>query len=214
MNHSDLDLKDLVRGLDDVRVARLLDQTPGFLSLGEGYALMYLAGAGESAAAIVEIGSFKGKSTCWLAAGCRRRGFGKVIAVDHFHGSPEHRAGGPQETPEIVSGQGTRAVFDAHVTAFGFTDIIDVRASSSTDTTGWRAPIRLLFIDGDHSYAGTAADFAAWRPFVEPGGLLCFHDYENPQYLDGVTRFVKEQIGPRYPFIIQVESLAVFQVPA
>lgn len=33
-----------------------------------------------------------------------------------------------------------------------------------------------LFIDGDHSYDGVAADFAMYSPLVRPGGLIAFHD--------------------------------------
>ena len=34
-----------------------------------------------------------------------------------------------------------------------------------------------VFIDADHSYAGTAADIAAWLPKLKDGGLLGGHDY-------------------------------------
>lgn len=34
----------------------------------------------------------------------------------------------------------------------------------------------LLFIDGDHSFEGVAADFDAYAPLVRPGGLVVFHD--------------------------------------
>lgn len=34
----------------------------------------------------------------------------------------------------------------------------------------------LLFIDGDHTYAGVKADYDAYRPFVKPGGWIGFHD--------------------------------------
>ncbi|MBS0659727.1 MAG: class I SAM-dependent methyltransferase [Verrucomicrobia bacterium] len=37
-------------------------------------------------------------------------------------------------------------------------------------------PLDLLFIDGDHHYAGVAADFTLYRPLVRPGGLIAFHD--------------------------------------
>jgi cephalosporin hydroxylase len=37
-------------------------------------------------------------------------------------------------------------------------------------------PLDLLFIDGDHSYAGVKADFENYRPLVRPGGLVVFHD--------------------------------------
>lgn len=36
--------------------------------------------------------------------------------------------------------------------------------------------IDLLFIDGDHSYAGCMADFAMYRELVAPDGLIVFHD--------------------------------------
>lgn len=34
----------------------------------------------------------------------------------------------------------------------------------------------LLFIDGDHSYAGVARDFLLYRGLVRHGGLIAFHD--------------------------------------
>jgi predicted O-methyltransferase YrrM len=34
----------------------------------------------------------------------------------------------------------------------------------------------LLFIDGDHGYAGAKEDFIRYRTLVRPGGLIVFHD--------------------------------------
>jgi predicted O-methyltransferase YrrM len=34
----------------------------------------------------------------------------------------------------------------------------------------------LLFIDGDHSFAGAAQDFQLYRRFVRRGGIIAFHD--------------------------------------
>lgn len=34
----------------------------------------------------------------------------------------------------------------------------------------------VLFIDGDHSYAGVKADFVMYRKLVRDGGLIAFHD--------------------------------------
>jgi len=36
--------------------------------------------------------------------------------------------------------------------------------------------IDVLFIDGDHSYAGVKSDFELWSPLVRCGGLVIFHD--------------------------------------
>jgi MMP 1-O-methyltransferase len=197
--------------LEMLIMARRLDSVPGFLDLAEGFALMTLAqdqGDGE----VVEIGSYKGKSTCWLAYGCRRRGNGHVTAVDHFRGSPEHQAGGVDETAEIVAGLGTRQSFDASLAHFAFTDIVTVRQTDSADTSGWRAPIRLLFIDGDHSYEATKRDLEAWRPFVVDGGVICFHDYMQPHaHLQGVTQFIDREILPSHALMLRVQTLVAFR---
>lgn len=53
-----------------------------------------------------------------------------------------------------------------------------------------------VFLDADHSYAGCAADIAAWSPKVKPGGWLGGHDYENtgfPKF--GVTQAVNEYVA-------------------
>ncbi len=34
----------------------------------------------------------------------------------------------------------------------------------------------LLFIDGDHTYAGVRTDFQLYSPFVRKGGIVAFHD--------------------------------------
>ena len=34
----------------------------------------------------------------------------------------------------------------------------------------------ILFIDGDHSYAGVKTDFLTYSPLVKKGGLVVFHD--------------------------------------
>jgi len=36
--------------------------------------------------------------------------------------------------------------------------------------------IDVLFIDGDHTYAGVARDFEMFSPLVRPGGIIGFHD--------------------------------------
>lgn len=39
-------------------------------------------------------------------------------------------------------------------------------------------PLDVLFIDGDHSYAGVRADFELYAPLVRPGGLIALHDIQ------------------------------------
>lgn len=48
----------------------------------------------------------------------------------------------------------------------------------------------LVYIDCDHSYEGVKADINAWYPKLIMGGVMAFHDYENPAY--GVKQAVDE----------------------
>lgn len=48
--------------------------------------------------------------------------------------------------------------------------------------------IDLLFIDGDHSYEGTRADYRNYLPFMGDGGMVVFHDV-NPNGNLGSSRF-------------------------
>jgi hypothetical protein len=67
-----------------------------------------------------------------------------------------------------------------------------VRSGSLDAERGWREPIRLLFIDGDHSYEALRADFSAWAPHVEGNGLIAFHDVG---VWPGVSRFYSELVA-------------------
>jgi predicted O-methyltransferase YrrM len=40
----------------------------------------------------------------------------------------------------------------------------------------WEGPVDLVFVDGDHSEEGARADWEGWHGFVEPGGVVLFHD--------------------------------------
>jgi len=42
--------------------------------------------------------------------------------------------------------------------------------------------IDFVFLDGDHSAAGVAADLAAWAPKVRDGGMICGHDIDHPRF--------------------------------
>lgn len=188
----------------------------GFLHDVEGYALMRLAARPGPAGRVVEIGSFMGKSTCWLAHGVRlahERGApaAKVAAVDHFEGSREHRPGGTHEIAEIVGEGTTYRRFQENIRAAGLEDWVQpIRAHSLQAVKDWTEPVRLIFIDGDHSYGASLSDFRAWSPFVVTGGVLCLHDVGAWR---GVTRFYLEltQHSKEFREIGGAGSLRAFQ---
>ena len=64
--------------------------------------------------------------------------------------------------------------------------------------------VDLLFIDGDHSYAGVMQDFLDYRPFVRRGGAVAFHDISDTAInrAEGcrVARFWNELRGHKLEF--------------
>ena len=161
----------------------------GFLDPIEGYALLQLASFGPGVGAIVEIGSYAGKSTAYLAQGAKRARREKVVAIDHFQGSPEHQPGGAFAT-DLVGRGDLYAAFGRNLEQAGVRDWVHpLRASSLEAVAGWTHPIRLLFIDGDHAYEPSRRDFESWSPHVVPDGLVAFHDIE---IFPGVTAYYQE----------------------
>lgn len=164
----------------------------GWLRPIQGFTLMKFAAEGPGVGAIVEIGSFLGKSTCWLAAGAKKNNRETVIAVDHFKGSPENQPGQQYENQTLKQAGTTFDKFLENIKSVDLGDYIEpIVASSEEAAKNWQKPIRLLFIDGDHSYESTKQDFALWFPFVCEAGIVCFHDIGT---WDGCTKFYNELI--------------------
>lgn len=167
----------------------------GYLYHVEGYTLSLLAEHGPGLGEIVEIGSFMGRSTCWLAKGSKNAAREKVHAVDHFRGSAEHQAGGTHEQPILVAEGTTLRAFKDNIARNGFEDHVVIHPEGSPQAAeGWALPIRLLFIDADHSYEASKLDFETWEPLVVEHGLIAFHDIDA---WEGVTQYYQDLMAHR-----------------
>ncbi|HEX9463018.1 MAG TPA: class I SAM-dependent methyltransferase [Alphaproteobacteria bacterium] len=192
-------------------IVQRLASIEGHLSDEEGGALLLAALHGPGQGAVVEIGSFMGRSTCFLALGCKMAGRGKVIAIDHFLGSPQQQRGGAYEAAEVVLRGTTYPKFCENIGQAGLTDYVHATRKCSEDSAcGWTTKIRLLFIDGDHAYESVKRDFTLYAPHVEPEGLICFHDVNWPD----VARFHQELISCGWRHEFRVHSLAAISHPA
>ncbi len=68
-------------------------------------------------------------------------------------------------------------------------------------------PIDVLFIDGDHSYAGVKADFELWAPLVRSGGWILFHDIlPHKQVAHCEVDRLWRELRDRYPSLEFVEN--------
>src|SRR2546425_13048693 len=92
------------------RVQALASGIDGWLADHEGRLLYELARRCTGRGVIVEIGSWKGRSTIWLASGSKAGAAVPVHAIDPHTGSPEHRPdGAPVATFEEVRANVARA---------------------------------------------------------------------------------------------------------
>jgi predicted O-methyltransferase YrrM len=173
-------------------VRRLTDGVEGFLSDDEALYLLRLAADGRGDGAIVEIGSYHGRSTAVLAHGSRAAGREKVVAVDpHLGGAVD--------------------AFHATLARAGVADHVRPIVATSDDAAStWRGPIRLLWIDGSHVDDQVRRDFRNWLPHVVAGGIVAFHDsYEY----DGVRRVIDEEVVRTRDLVLVglVDTIAAFR---
>jgi predicted O-methyltransferase YrrM len=144
-------------------------------------------GAGQGA--IVEIGSFKGRTAVSLVFGSRRKGREKIYAID------------PQENPEV------KAAFLENIRKGRAEDyILPIFKRSEDAAKEFHEPIRLLFIDGCHEYADVKKDILLWKGFLIEGGIIAMHDYlskNSPAFLEGVQRAVDECIVGNPDFVVE-----------
>ena len=172
----------------------------GWLSDAQGRALFRAAADTRGRGAIVEIGSWKGRSTTWLASGARLAGHG-VYAID-----PHRRS---REYPEAE----TEAEFLANLARNGLAAVVEPLVMTSDDAAARIAgPVELLFIDGDHSYEAVRRDAELWLPRLIDGGTVMFHDVATAAY-SGPRRVVREMVcrSPLFHRIGRVGSMVVAQ---
>jgi hypothetical protein len=180
-------LKSIVQKLDPAertfwRIWPFIENIEGWLVSPHQERWMFkIARALPKGSNIVEIGSFKGRSTCCFAFGCRGRRK-HVFAIDTFSGN---------DTDFILNEFFND--FWNNIKMCGLMDCVTpIRGLSSEVSKTWHKPIHLLYIDGSHLYENVLEDFEQYYPHVVPGGMVVFHDVQAG--FPGVDR-VWEEVG-------------------
>jgi MMP 1-O-methyltransferase len=140
------------------RVKPLMADIPGWLTDEEAEALYELARGCRGDGVIVEIGSWKGKSTVCLGLGSLAGASVPIYAIDPH---ADYRFGD----------------FKTNVERAGIAELVRPIASLSQPAAdSFDEPIELLFVDGSHEYDLVLEDFEKWIPKVVDGGWVAFHD--------------------------------------
>ena len=137
----------------------------------------------------VEVGSWKGRSSAFMAVEINNSGKNiKFDCVDTWRGS------GNEDCHNLDSYVKAGTLYEKflsniepvkHIITPKRGDSVEI-AKTYTDKS-----LDFVFIDGDHRYKFVKADILAWLPKVKSGGILAGHDYA----LDDVNRAVHEVFG-------------------
>jgi predicted O-methyltransferase YrrM len=96
--------------------------------------------------------------------------------------------------------------------------VIRIWGDSFAVGKSWPFGVDLVFIDGDHGYAGVKLDIEAWYDKIWSGGIIAFHDYglkmtDGSEQFPGVRKAVDEFTEERIPLLIdQVGMIKAFEV--
>ena len=155
---------------------------------------------------IVEIGSFRGRSTVVLASAAPNGV--RVVAIDPHAGNdrgPEEIAGFEAEASD------DHEVFLANLAAAGVADrVTHVREFSDVAHARVEGQVAVLYVDGAHRYAPARADIRTWGARVADGGTMLIHDSFSSV---GVTLAILRELmfGGRFRYVGRARSMTVYR---
>ncbi len=179
------------------------ENVEGWLTEAEGLSLYNTTKKIKAGNVIVEVGSWKGKSTICLGNGSRDGNKVKIFAIDPHIGSSEHH--------KMFGKVDTFEEFKQNVNRAGISEFIElIRDTSENAAKNFNQRIEFAFIDGAHEYKFVKLDFKLWFPKVINGGVLAFHDswhFIGPNLVTAIPLLTSSKIkNPRL-----VDTLTCFE---
>lgn len=125
-------------------------------------AYLYRLVHGLGRATVAEIGRFQGGSTLIIASALAPGS--RLFSYDTH----------VRRMPDYTGAEMDKAVRET-LRRYGLADRVELLVEDSTHAIP-PGPCDLVFVDGDHTYAGVRADYDHWRAHVKSGGHLLLHD--------------------------------------
>ncbi len=178
----------------------------GWLKPEQGWRLFDAARTLGPDATVVEVGSFRGRSTIVLALAAPDGA--QVVAIDP-HGGGDR---GPGEiAPDAARGDADHAAFTENLAAAGVAHrVTHVRKPSAEALADVSGSVDLLFVDGAHRLGPARADIAQWGDRVGDGGTMLVHDAFSSV---GVTLALLSTtaVSSRWRYMDRIGSLATYR---
>jgi predicted O-methyltransferase YrrM len=181
----------------------------GWLTEKEAAGLYSIARKVKKNGIVIEIGSWKGKSTFCIAKGLKN---GMIFAIDPFN-----CAGDPDSIVAYKKQKGDAELidqFDNNMKNLGVSNKVTSLVGYSRDFIDMNKKIDFLFIDGDHSKKECEFDFLNYFSKVIKGGFIAFHDYDANRLELGPTWVINNYVlkNPKFRFYKKFDSLWVCKV--
>jgi predicted O-methyltransferase YrrM len=196
-------------GHDSASLANVLKRVAGidgWMTSGQAAALHDAATRCPAGGTIVEIGSYRGRSTIVLASAAEPGV--AVVAIDPHAGNDR----GPREIDGYdAEADDDHAVFSANLREAGVADRVrHVRAFSGDALGEIEGEIDVLYIDGAHRYEPALADIRSWGGRVTRGGVMLIHDSFSSI---GVTGAILRQLvaGGRFRYVGRSRSMTIYR---
>jgi predicted O-methyltransferase YrrM len=184
----------------------LVDGVEGWLTDSQAERMWEAASRVEASGRIVEIGSFRGRSTIVLA--CAAREGVELVAIDPHAGGDR----GPNEIASVAErGEEDFRAFHANLERAGVAGRVRQVRATSRDALGVvEGPVDVLYVDGAHRYRPAREDIERWGARVRPGGAMLVHDSYNAV---GVTLAQLRLLflSPEWRYLGRVRSLAEYR---
>jgi predicted O-methyltransferase YrrM len=177
----------------------------GWLTDEQAHQLWHSASPLEPKQRIVEIGSFRGRSTIALALAAPEGV--EILAIDPHSGVDR----APQEsTLNLEVGAQDAEIFADNLRRFGVNDKVNhIPKESSRALDEVPRPVDVLFIDGAHGFRAARQDIIFYGDLVPDGGTMLIHDSFSSL---GVTLALMATLfgSGRFRYAGRTGSLAVY----
>ncbi len=129
----------------------------------------------------VEIGSYVGASSCFIAASLKNKNNSRLYCIDTWEND--------------AMSEGKQQTYDIFINNINLHEkyIIPQKGTSLDISRNFNDKIDFLFIDGDHSYQGVKIDVENWFPKLNKNALVILHDIG---WAEGVQKVAKELVQP------------------